>query len=47
MDTYNRPKIADTFNDFLTNIGQKLSTQKPKSYKTFKIYQQSERHNGL
>ena len=38
MDAYNKPKIADAFNDFFTNIGQKLASQIPKSSKTFETY---------
>ena len=26
VDDYNKPEIADTFNDFVTNIGQKLAS---------------------
>ena len=37
-DVYNKPKIADTFNDFFTNIGQKLAGQIPKSSKAFETY---------
>ena len=32
VDVYNKPEIADAFNDFFTNIGQKLASQIPKSY---------------
>ena len=35
MDVYNKPEIANAFNDFFTNIGQKLASQIPKSSKTF------------
>ena len=35
MDVYNKRQIADAFNDFFTNIGQKLASQIPKSSKTF------------
>ena len=38
VDVYNKPKIADTFNDFFTNIGQKLAGQIPKSSKAFETY---------
>ena len=38
VDVYNKPKIADDFNDFFTNIGQKLASQIPKSSTTFKTY---------
>ena len=38
VDVYNKPEIADVFNDFLTNIGQKLGSQIPKSSKTFETY---------
>ena len=38
VDVYNKPKIADAFNDFFTNIGQKLATQIPELYKTFETY---------
>ena len=38
MDVYNKPEIADAFNDFFTNIGQKLASQIPKSSKTFETY---------
>ena len=38
VDVYNKPEIADTFNNFFTNIGQKLASQIPKSSKTFEIY---------
>ena len=31
VDVYNKPEIADTFNDFVTNIGQKLASWIPKS----------------
>ena len=37
-NVYNKRKIADAFNDFFTNIGQKLSSKIPKSSKTFKAY---------
>ena len=32
VDVYNKREIADAFNDFFTNIGQKLASQIPKSY---------------
>ena len=35
MNVYNEPKIADAFNDFLTNIGQKQAIQIPKSFETY------------
>ena len=35
VDVYNKPEIADAFNGFFTNIGQKLDFQIPKSSKTF------------
>ena len=38
VDVYNKPEIADAFNDFFTNIGQKLASQIPKSSKTFETY---------
>ena len=38
MDVYNKPKIADAFNDFFINIGQKLASQIPKSSKKFEPY---------
>ena len=38
VDVYNNPEIADAFNDFFINIGQKLASQIPKSSKTFKAY---------
>ena len=38
MNVYNEPKIADAFNDFLTNIGQKQAIQIPKSSKSFETY---------
>ena len=44
VDIYNKQEIADAFNDFFTNIGQKLASQIPKSPKTFETY---ECHNGL
>ena len=34
VDIYSEPKIADAFNDFFINVGQKLATQIPKSSKT-------------
>ena len=37
VDLYNQPEIADAFNDFLRNIGQKLVSQ-IKSSKTFETY---------
>ena len=38
VDVYNKREIADAFNDFFTNIGQKLANQIPKSSKTFETY---------
>ena len=38
VDIYNKREIADAFNDFFTNIGQKLANQIPKSSKTFETY---------
>ena len=38
VDVYNKPEMADAFNDFFTNIGQKLAGQIPKSFKTFGPY---------
>ena len=38
VNVYNRPEIAGAFNDFFTNIGQKLASQIPKSSKTFETY---------
>ena len=38
VDVYNKLEIADAFNDFFTNIGQKLANQIPKSSKTFETY---------
>ena len=38
MDVYNKPKIAHAFNDFFTNVGQKLASQIPKSSKAFETY---------
>ena len=38
VDVYNKPKIADAFSDFFTNIGQKMASQIPKSSKTFETY---------
>ena len=35
---YNESKVADTLNDFFTNIGQKLVIQIPKSSKIFETY---------
>ena len=34
----NKLEIADGFNDFFTNIGQKLASKIPKSPKTFETY---------
>ena len=38
VDIYNKPEITDAFNDFFTNIGQKLASKIPKSSKTFETY---------
>ena len=38
MDVYNKPKIADAFNDFYTSIGQKLASQVQKLSKTSEPY---------
>ena len=38
MDVHSKPEIADAFNNFFTNIGQKLASQIPKSSKTFETY---------
>ena len=38
VDVCNKPKIADAFNNFFTNIGQKMASQIPKSSKTFETY---------
>ena len=38
VNVYNKPEIADAFNDFFTNIGQKLASQIPKSSKKFETY---------
>ena len=38
VDVYNKPEIADAFNDFFANIGQKLASKIPKSPKTFETY---------
>ena len=35
VGVYNEPDMVDTFNDFFTNIGQKLSIPIPKSSETF------------
>ena len=35
VDVYNKPEIADAFNNFFTNIGQKLACQIPKSSETY------------
>ena len=37
-DVYNQPELANPFNDFFTNIGQKLASQLPKSSETFETY---------
>ena len=36
VDVYNKPEIADAFNDFFTNIGQKLASQIPNHLKHLK-----------
>ena len=38
VDVYSKPEIADPFNDFFTNIGQKLASQISKSSITFETY---------
>ena len=38
MGVYNKPKIADAFNDLFTNIDQTLVSQIPKSSKTLESY---------
>ena len=38
VDVYNKPEIANVFNDLFTNIGQKLASQIQKSSKTFETY---------
>ena len=38
VDVYNKPEIADGFNYFFTNIGQKLASQIPRSSKAFETY---------
>ena len=38
VDVYNKPEIDYAFNDFFTNIGQKLASKIPKSSKTFETY---------
>ena len=38
VDVYNKPEIANAFNELLTNICQKLASQIPKSSKTFETY---------
>ena len=44
----NKAEVADAFNDFVTNIGQKLASQIPKSSKTFETYiKKNERHNEV
>ena len=37
-DVYNKPEIVNAFNDFFTNIGQKLASQIPKSSKIHETY---------
>ena len=38
VNVYNKLEIVDTFNDFLTNMAQKLANQTPKSSKIFETY---------
>ena len=38
VDVYNKPEIGDAFNDFFTNIGQKLASQIPKLSNAFETY---------
>ena len=38
MDVHNKPETTDAFNDFFTNIGQKLASEMPKSSETFETY---------
>ena len=38
VDVCNKCKIADAFNHFFTNVGQKLVSQIPKSSETFETY---------
>ena len=38
VGVYNKPKMADVFNDFFTNIRQKLVSQIPESSKMFETY---------
>ena len=38
VDVYNKREIVDSFNDFFTNIGQKLASQITKSSKIFETY---------
>ena len=37
-DVYNNREIADAFNDFCTNVGQKLVSQIPKLSETSETY---------
>ena len=37
-DNYNKPETADAFNDFSTNICEKLPSQIPKPSTTFETY---------
>ena len=39
VDVYSKPEIADAFNDFFTNVVQKLASQISESCKTFEAYQ--------
>ena len=38
VDVQNKTEITDAFNDFYTNIDQKLASQIPESSKTFETY---------
>ena len=35
VDGYNKPRIADAFNGFFTDIGQNLASQIPKSFEAY------------
>ena len=39
MDVYSKPEIADAFNDFFTNVVQKLASQISESCKTLETYE--------
>ena len=39
MDVYSKPEIADAFNDFFTNVAQKLASQMSESCKTLETYE--------